>query len=182
MQRSPSIKALIKDLEPDELREVILELSKLSPKNKQFLKLYLQSSDAVDLESIVNEAKKKIHGHFYGRSMFPKADLSNARKAVNEYSKVLKEYPSQIADLKLYYVEVGTEITNDFGDMNEGFYSSLESMFEGFCKQIKKYPVYFNQFEDRVHELQSACQNIGWGYGDVIDDLAFELEEAIQTN
>jgi predicted CopG family antitoxin len=182
MQRSPSIRKLIKDLEPDELREVILELSKLTTKNKQFLQLYLQSSDAVDVESIVKEAKKKIHGHFYGRSMFPIVDLSNARKAVNEYSKVLKEYPCQVADLKLYYIEVGTELTNDFGDMNEGFYSSLESMFEGFCKQIKKYPVYFNQFEDRIHELQSACQNIGWGYGDVIDDLVFELEDTVKTS
>ena len=114
--------------------------------------------------------------------MFPKVDLSNARKTINEYSKVLKEYPRQIADLNLYYVEVGTELTNDFGDMNEGFYSSLESMFEGFCKQIKKYPVYFNQFENRIHELQSACQNIGWGYGYVINDLAFELEETVQTD
>ncbi|MDZ7692121.1 MAG: DUF6155 family protein [Balneolaceae bacterium] len=182
MHRSPSIKTLIKDLEPDELREVILELCKLEPKNKQFLQLYLQSSDAVDIKSIVNEAKKKIHGHFYGRSMFPKVDLSNARKTVSEYSKVLKEYPSQIADLKLYYVEIGTELTNEFGDINEGFYSSLESMFESFCNQIKKHPIYFKKFEDRIYELQIACQNIGWGYGDVIDDLAFELEEVIKTS
>lgn len=182
MQRSPSIKTLIKDLEPDELREVILELSKLTPKNKQFLRLYLQSSDSVDIESIVNEAKKKIHDYFYGRSMFPKTDLSNARKTVNEYSKVLKEYPNQVAELKLYYVETGTDLTNDFGDMNEGFYSSLESMFGSFCKHIKKHPNYFKQFENRIHELQSACKNIGWGYDDVIDELAFELEETIKTS
>lgn len=182
MQRSPSIKSLIKDLEPDELREVILELSELTPKNKQFLRLYLQSSDSADIEAIVNEAKKKIHNYFYGRSKFLKTDLSNARKAVREYSKVLKEYPSQVAELKLYYVETGTDLTNDFGDMNEGFYSSLESMFDSFCKQIKKNPNYFNQFEYRINELQSACNNIGWGYGDVIGDLAFELEETIKTS
>lgn len=182
MPRSPSVKALIKDLKPDELREVILELSKLTTKNKQFIQLYLQSSAAIDIESIVNEAKKKIHGHFYGRSIFPKIDLANARKVVSEYSKVLKEYPSQAADLKLYYVEVGTELTNDFGDINEGFYLSLESMFENFCKQIKKYPTYFNQFKDRIHGLQSDSQNIGWGYSDTIDDLAFELEGEMNTS
>ncbi|MEX0770636.1 MAG: DUF6155 family protein [Balneolaceae bacterium] len=182
MQQSPSIKTLIKDLEPGELREVILELSKLSPKNKQFLKLYLQGSDAVEVESIVNEAKKKVHDHFYGPSKFPKVDLSSARKVVNEYRKVLKEYPSQIADLKLYYVEVGTELTNDFGDINEGYYLSLESMFEDFCKQVTKYPPYFKKFEDRIYELQSDCQNIGWGYSDTINDLVFELEDAIESS
>src|SRR5699024_10007307 len=79
-EAEPSGNSLIKDLEPDELREVILELCKLTPKNKQFLQLYLQSSDSADIGSIINEAKKKIHGHFYGRSKFPKVDLSNARK------------------------------------------------------------------------------------------------------
>jgi len=179
MSRNPSIKTLIKDLEPDELREVILELCKLTPKNKQFLQLYLQSSDSADIGSIINEAKKKIHGHFYGRSKFPKVDLSNARKVVNEYSKVLKEYPSQIAELKLYYVEIGTELTNDFGDINADFYTSLESMFDSFCKLIKKHPNYFKKYEDRIYDLQFACQNIGWGYHDVIDDIIFELEEVI---
>lgn len=182
MKRSPSIRKLIKNLEPDELREVILELGKLSPRNKQFLKLYLQSSEAADVESVVNEAKKKIDGFFHGRGMLPKLDLSNARKTVNEYSKVLKVYPGKIADLKLYYVEVGTELTNEYGDMHGGFYSSLVSMFESFCKQINKHPVYFNQFKERIFELRSACKSIGYGYGDVIGDLVFDLENERSEN
>jgi len=55
-------------------------------------------------------------------------------------------------------------------------------MFEDFCKQIIKYPVYFNQFKERIHTLNSACQNIGWGYGYTIDDLAFGLEEAVKNS
>jgi hypothetical protein len=176
MSRSPSVNTLIKDLEANELREVIRELSKLTKKNEQFIKLFLQSSSAVDTETVVSEAKKKVYNFLYGRSMFPKLDLGNARKTVNEYSKLLREYPSSVADLKLYYVELGTEITNEFGDMDERFYSSLESMFSGFCKLITKYPMYFNQFETRINELQSACQYIGWGYGDRIDELAWELK------
>ncbi len=139
----------------------------------------LKISDAVDVESIVKEAKKKIYGHFYGRAMFPKIDLPAARKAVNEYSKVLKEYPGQIADLKLYYVEVGTELTNDFGDVNERFYSSMVSMFNSFCEQIRNHPVYYKQFQERIHALQSACQHTGWGYGYAIDELACDLEDSI---
>lgn len=98
MSQSYSIKSLIKDLEPDELREVIIELGKLSKKNKQFIHLYLQSSRDVNIDAIVKEAEKKIHSHFYGRSTFPKVDLANARKTVNEYSKVLKEYPAKVAE------------------------------------------------------------------------------------
>lgn len=76
MAQEKSIKALLKDLEPDELREVIVELCKLSPKNKQFLELYLQGSSEADLNSILEDAKKKLHAHFYGRSQLPKLDGS----------------------------------------------------------------------------------------------------------
>lgn len=182
MARSPSIRSLLKDLEPDELREVIVELSKLNKKNKQFLRIFLQSSDAVNLDAIVEEAKKKIHKYLYGRSTFPKVDLANARKTVNEYKKVLKVYPAQIAELKLYYVELGTEMTNEFGDMYEGFYSSMESMFNSFSKDIIKHPEYFEQFEIRIHELESACQDIGWGYSYAMNDMIFELEEVVKIS
>lgn len=66
--------------------------------------------------------------------------------------------------------------------MSEGFYTSLASMFESFCKQIMKHPIYFKQFKDRIYNLQSACEGIGWGYHDVIDDLTFELEEAMKSS
>jgi hypothetical protein len=179
MPRSPSVRSLIKHLEPDELREVIVELSMLSPKNKQFLKLYLQSSDAVDVESVVDEAKKKIHGHFYGRGIFPNVNLSAARKTVNEYSKILKDYPGPVADLKLYYVEVGTALTNEFGDMDDRFYSSLVSMFKAFCKQVKAHPACYKQLQGRIDALMSDCQDIGWGYSYVITEFICELQDTI---
>ncbi|TVQ03036.1 MAG: hypothetical protein EA359_10470 [Balneolaceae bacterium] len=129
MPRKPSIQKLIQDLEPNELREVIKELCNLDPKNKQFLTLYLQNSQSSDIDGVIEEAKKRINKHLYGRSMFPKSDLAGARKTVVEYTKILKDYPILAADLKLYYVESGTEIINDFGEMHKGFYSSMESMF-----------------------------------------------------
>jgi hypothetical protein len=181
MARSPSIKSLIKDLEPDELREVIVELSKLNSKNKKFLRLYLQSSDAASVDEVTEEAKKKIHTHFYGnsRSRYPKIELAKARKIVREYSKVLKEYPSQIAELKLFYVEVGTKLANDFGGINGKFYSSMESMFGSFCDYIEKNPIYYKQFRDRINDLQTASKRNGWGYEDAIGNLASELEETV---
>lgn len=176
MPNVPSIHSLIKDLDSDELREVIVELCKLSPKNKQFLHLFLQSTETVNLGEIVEGVKKKIHTHFYGRSRFPKIDLAQARKVVDEYSKVLREYPAEVAELKLYFVETGTELTNRYGDIDDRFYTSLGSMFEKFCTDIKKHPNYYDRFAQRIADLQFACKNIGWGYGDYISDLSTELE------
>ena len=179
--KSKSVKSLIKNLEPDELREVIQELCKLNPKNRHFVQLYIQGSGEVNLDEVTEEARKKVYNHLYGRSMFPKIDLGNARKAVNEYAKVLKEYPERVADLKLYYVEVGTEITSEFGDMDEKFYSSMESMFKNVCKIIRTHPHFYERLRDRIPRLKSASSHIGYGYGDVINDMAYELEGDVEN-
>lgn len=175
MAQEKSLKALLKDLEPDELREVIVELCKLSPKNKQFLELYLQGSEATDLTALVEEAKMGIHGCFYGRSQFPKLDLRGARKVVTEYTKLLKDYPARIAELKLYYVEVGTSVTEEYGDMYEGFYNSLVSMFSSFCKDVAKDADSYHHFEQRLRRLQAVTSQMGWGYGDDIAALVEQL-------
>jgi len=182
MPKLPSVKSLIKDLAPDELREVIAELCKLYPKNRQFLELHILSSNEANVEAITKEAKKKIYSHLYGNSMFAKIDLAGARKQVREYSKVLKDYPGQIADLQLYYVETGTEITNEYGDMDERFYNSMESMLGSFCKQIQKHPVYYNKFRDRLINLEAACEGIGWGYHDSVSDMIYGLVESIDSH
>ena len=180
MAKSKSTRTLIKDLEPDELREVILELCKLSNKNKQFLALYLQGSEAASPEPVVEEAKQKIKASFYGRGQFPKLDLRGARSVVSEYGKVLKDYPREVAELKLYYVEVGTAITSEYGDLYESFYNSLVSMFTNFCKDIKKHPSWYGDFKKRIAELESVTYHIGWGYGDDIADSIAALQEAIE--
>lgn len=171
MKKSSSLTSLLKDLDRDDLQNVIAELCKLNPKNRHFLELHILSSSEANVESIAKEGKKKIHSHLYGNSMFPKIDLAGCRKQVREYSKLLKDYPGQIADLQLYYVETCTEITNEYGDMDERFYNSMESMLGSFCKQVQKHPVVYNKFRERLINLDAACGGIGWGYGDAISDM-----------
>jgi hypothetical protein len=101
----------------------------------------------------------------------PNLDLRGARRVVTEYTKLLKDYPLLAAELKLYYVEVGTSVTEQYGDMYEGFYNSLVSMFESFCKEVAKQPEWYSHFAERIRTLQSVTSHMGWGYGDDIQDL-----------
>lgn len=178
MARRKSVKSLIKELELNDLQEVIVELCKLSKQNRQFLELYLVGSESANPELIVEEAKKKIYTQLYGRSL-PKLDLRAARKVVNDYVKVLKEYPRSGAELKLYYVEVGTAITDEFGDMYEGFYNSMESMFDSFCKDLKRNPSWYEHFIGRMEKLRKTTSYMGWGYADGIDAMIEEVEEEL---
>lgn len=177
MAKSTSVRALVKDRNPAELRKVIVELWKLSKRNRQFLELHLKGPHRVDPTPVTEEGKQKFKACFHGRGQFSKINLSGARAAVRDYGKVLKEYPRQSLELKLYYVEVGTEITSDLGARNEGFYKSLESMFKSFCKDLKNHPGFYDDFFDRIDQLEWKAERIGRRFGDKVAYLADDLRK-----
>jgi hypothetical protein len=73
----------------------------------------------------------------------------------------------------LHYVEIGTEFANTYGDINESFYNSLESIlvdfYEGILKTSDPVQVYV-QFDKRLVPLKKTTYGIGRGYGDVVEE------------
>ena len=51
-----------------------------------------------------------------------KLRLKDARKVISDFKK-LEPDPESLADVMLYYVECGVRFTNDFGDIDEPFYT-----------------------------------------------------------
>ncbi|MCI0491213.1 MAG: hypothetical protein L0229_31875 [Blastocatellia bacterium] len=78
----------------------------------------------------------------------------------------------------LTYVETGTQFTCEFGDINEPFYESLESMLDQLAKLLKTlegaemYP----DFQDRLRSLRGRAIAVGWGYGDYVRETVEDLE------
>jgi len=64
--------------------------------------------------------------------------------------------------------------------MYEGFYSSLVSMFASFCKDVTKQSDWYHHYEKRIRTLQSVTSQMGWGYGDDIEELVKQLQKAAQ--
>ena len=48
----------------------------------------------------------------------------------------------------LYYVEMGVQFTNAYGDIDEAFYNSMESMYERAVKYIAQHGM-CGHFEER---------------------------------
>lgn len=121
-------------------------------------------------ENTLNTYKKRIGREFFTSSGNPgPLRLGVARKAVLEFAKVQANITHQI-DLELFYVEQGVKFTNAFGDIDERFYMSVESMFERALKNIKKY--HFEEtFIDRALRVKKDTHEIGWGFGDNIEYL-----------
>ncbi len=69
----------------------------------------------------------------------------------------------------LTYVEKGTEFTRQFGDINEPFYNSLESVFDDMAQLLLHEGVdFYPLFQERIQHLTTHAKFIGWGYGDFL--------------
>jgi hypothetical protein len=70
----------------------------------------------------------------------------------------------------LYYVEMGVQFTNTYGDIDEAFYNSMESMYQSAVKHIVKHEMEA-QFEERCRRIVSETSDIGWGFHDQLSDI-----------
>ncbi|MGA9290965.1 MAG: hypothetical protein WCE54_07120 [Ignavibacteriaceae bacterium] len=180
-KKKSGVKNLIKDLERNELIEVILELSKISRKNEQFIKLIIQGSNNEHREKIVHNAKSKIRSVFFSKNGYPyeHINLKDARSIVSQYSKILKGFPDSILDLKLYYVESGVEVIKDWGDMYDSFYDSIGSMLTSFCSDLFNNYKYYGDFSKRIDQIIIDTKGVGWGFHEFVLDTIYNLKERL---
>ncbi len=156
-----------------ELVEEIAQLYKTFPNVKEYYQSILLDDDSVILEKY----KEIIKGEFLMRgNRFPKMRLSVARKAVTDFKKISRSTHS-IADIMVAYVEAGVSCTNEFGDIDEPFYNSMESMYETALKYVVKEHL-FNEFGDRLFDIVDDTRDIGWGFHDQLSYL-YESYEAM---
>lgn len=161
----PALIALVKDL------------YEVSPGNRDFLHARFQAE--ADDGAALEKYRRRIVDQFFPARGDGKLKLAEARKAIRDYQKATGN-PTGGIDLRLTYVENGTEFTREFGDINELFYNSLESVLNELvrlllCESPESYP----RFRERIQRLATLADGIGWGYGDAVRDQVFVLEETL---
>ncbi len=70
----------------------------------------------------------------------------------------------------LYYVEMGVAFTNEYGDIHEKFYSSMESMYEKALRVISEKQLE-ETFQNRCKQIVHETSDIGWGFHDTLSDI-----------
>ena len=120
--------------------------------------------------------RSKIVEQFFPAHGFGKPKLGEARKAIRDYRKATGNFPGT-AELLMTYVENGTKFTHEYGDMDERFYDSVESVLAELaallCGEARGlYP----QFRDRLARVEQMSENIGWGFHDYVGDVIAQME------
>ncbi len=150
--------------------ELIEEIRLLGRRFKQVNEYYQVRMEPYKTENILAAYKERIKREFFTRNGNPgPMRLDVARKAVQEFAKIQASV-THLIDLELFYVEQGAKFTNAFGDIDEPFYMSIESMYESALKLIKKHALN-DMFDDRAKKMVRDTREIGWGFGDNIEYL-----------
>lgn len=165
------VKAVLSEKEESELLKLVADLYSLSADNKSFIHSRY-SIGGKSLEPYRGIISESLYPDVYKNKPIR---LSVGKKAISDYFKATKDKIGQL-ELMVHYLETGNQFTVDFGDIDEQFYSSLESMFDYILSVLIKQPSKVQeQYLSRLEDVVVSARNIGWGYYDYISDVFEEF-------
>jgi hypothetical protein len=166
--KTTDLKKTLTKFDKNELIRLIIERAKLKKDNMEWLEIEFQRPD--ELPELLEYYKKKIC------RALDSNDFTAAKKAISDFNKASPDRENLI-DLMIYYVEMGTEITLDCGDMYEDFYTKLENVYIDAIKLLNEWgdTKLIEKFRPRMETLVNKTEYVGWGYHDVLWDWYDEL-------
>ena len=172
-----SLASKIESLPQNDLAALIKDLYDLSSDNRDFVTARILASGNAAGSIVLDGYRERVEKAFYPmRGGFRRPKLTDGRKAISDYRKAVGDNAG-LAELMITYVESGVRFTNEFGEIDEGFYNSIEAVMENLCKLLlaEGKELYF-RLEERIRSLRDDTSHIGWGFGDYMADQVAMLE------
>jgi hypothetical protein len=132
------------------------------------------------VEARLGEAGKQlpVYRQFVAECLRPdplrkgaKVRIAEAKRAISQYQRATGDVAGT-AELMLTFVEQGTEFAADLGYGDEDFFSSLEGMLSRALDGLQRCTEQLRQsMRPRLIRLSELARDIGWGYGDFVNDV-----------
>ena len=158
------IKKELKKLDKDKLIDLVTELYKKNKSVKEFFDFYINPNEI----ELFEKYRDKVFEAFYPKRGY-NFKLKNGKQAISDFKK-LGPSSNLLAELMLFYVETGVKFTNDFGDIDESFYSSIEKSYVAALTLMQKENI-LDRFADRAGKVVGDTSGIGWGFHDYLVDV-----------
>ncbi len=164
----------LKQMSRDELVELVKACYGASKDMEKFLAVRILGDEAI--ESLFHEYRKKVEREFFPERGHGKLRLQEAEKAISEFERLTGNIKYSL-ELKLVYVEMGVSFTLTYGDIDERFYYSMESMYAEVIETVNEDDTakLFDEYEERISAIVSDTDGIGWGFHENLADLHSQL-------
>ena len=158
----------LSQLSKNELEKLILNLYKSNKFNQEYLNSLF---NPVNDEELLIKYKKIIKNEFYPDRGEPKLRYSVLRKSLSDFKKICNN-KNYIIDLMLSHIENGVSFTQDYGDIDERFYTNIENMFHSALTIITENKLN-KEYEDRCLKIKINSEGIGWGFSDSMEEMFY---------
>jgi hypothetical protein len=170
------LKRFLNSLPKDRLVNQVVDLWATLPQVKDYYEAKVRPENE---ENVRQKYRAIVEREFYPARGYGGAKLAVARKAVMDYKKIAASAEG-VADLMIFYVEMGVRFTNDYGDIGEAFYSSMQSMYASALEWIVKHDLK-PQFEARCAAIVQDSYDSGYGFYDEVSDMFEEVFGALDA-
>lgn len=169
------VKNILKEQGREALIELIIDSYKNIPQLKEYITVKYANKDTI--EQIFEVYKNKVYEVFFPESMTARFKIMDAKKVINDFKKLGSD-EKLVIELMIYYVEMGVEFTNTYGDIDESFYNSVENMYQAVINAINKHKnsENFNIFRDKLKAIVDDTSGIGWGFHDELASMYSEIK------
>lgn len=166
---SPSwtdVKPTVANLDANQLVKLVADLYRFSKENQTFLHARFGIGED-PLAAYKKTIAECMYPDLFGDDL---VQIAKAKKAISNYSKATGD-PLGEVELMVTFVEYGNKFTVECGDIDEGFYDSLNSMYRRVIKKVLKLPgEQQGGYKARLKEIMTSSSGIGWGYHDMLVD------------
>ena len=164
-----ALKKRLRECSQGELVDLVQRLYEAVPEASDFINV--EYDDGGYADDLLQKAKKQVRHEFFPDRGFGRCSLSKAKDVIRSFGHVCKD-PALYLDLQLYYVECGIEFTNEYGDIDERFYNSMESVYRNVIATLINLEdeVLTSRFRNRLKAAVDDAKNTGWGFCDGLYD------------
>jgi len=162
-------------LSQQELVELFIKCCGLSKDVENYLAVRFRGQQVID--QLYERYRKQIEDEFFPARGFGKLRLSEAREAIREFRKICNDRKMTF-DLMLFHVEMGVDFTTEYGDIDEKFYNSMESMYREVVKWVnsEEGPELYLEYRDRLFAVVSNTSGVGCGFHDGLKELYYSIK------
>lgn len=165
------VKRELQKLDSKDLIKHISELYKKFPEVREYFEFYIATNE----DELLEKYKTKVREGFFPKRGYD-LKLSISRKAIQDFKKLGASSVS-VAELMLYYVQCGVEYTNEFGDIDEPFYISMENTYAKALELMSKENL-LGYLKEVARKILDDSAETGWGFNDSIGDLYYDYYSA----
>ena len=166
------MKARLQTFDRAGLVSLLADLYDASAANRRFLHSRLTPG-----RGTVEEYRRLVADAIYPDPFSTRrVSIRDAAAAITDYQRATGDVSGTV-DLMLTFVEAGTEQAVDLGYGDAAYFGALEKRLIAIVKAFDTLPALERaNARGRLERVRARARQIGWGFGDVVDDVVHALD------